>query len=146
MKRIESLWLSLHRGRLQMADEKTRAGLEKWLVRQGYANPYARLEDIAEEIGVSQLQLSYYFRVIIGTPFLTWRKRQRILEAKTLLLKYPEKSIASIGEAVGIPDKSNFRKQFVSVVKMTPAEYRKAQLHRFKNSQKPMTDESETDS
>lgn len=106
------------------ADEKTSKGLETWIQQKGHTVPHASMEDVAEEIGVSSLQLSYYFRVIVGQPFLSWRKEKRILDAEVLLIKYPEKSIASIGESVGIPDKSNFKKQFKSVTGMSPNEFR----------------------
>lgn len=124
MKNLKQIWLFWRTRRLQMADEKTRMGLEKWVKDEGYAKPNESLEEVAKEIGVSSLQLSYYFRVIVGKPFLTWRKEQRILGSETLLVMYPEKSIASIGEAVGIPDKSNFKKQFRSVAKMSPRKFR----------------------
>lgn len=114
--------------KLQLADARTKVGLEKWVKDRGYADPRSDMGAVAEQIGVSPLQLSYYFRVIVGKTFLAWRKEIRIREAQMLLVQYPEKSVASIGEAVGITDKSNFRRQFVEVTGMTPIAYRKMLL------------------
>lgn len=114
---------------LHVTDIKTCDGLEKWIRRNGHTDPDTCMEDVAEEIGVSPLQLSYYFRVVVGQPFLSWRKERRILDAQALLIKYPEKSISSIGEAVGIVDKSNFKKQFKSVTNMSPGEFRDKYLN-----------------
>lgn len=113
---------------LHPADARTQAGLEKWIEARGYADPRADMEAVADRIGVSSLQLSYYFRVIVGKNFLAWRKEIRIKEAQVLLVQYPERSVASIGEAVGITDKSNFRRQFVEETGMTPIAYRESLL------------------
>lgn len=113
---------------LQLADARTKAALEKWIDTRGYADSRADMGTVAEQLGVSSLQLSYYFRVIVGKTFLAWRKEIRIREAQELLIRYPERSVASIGEAVGITDKSNFRRQFVEVTGMTPIAYRESQL------------------
>lgn len=113
---------------LQLADARTKAGLEKWVEARGYADPRADMGDVAEQIGVSPLQLSYYFRMIVGKTFLAWRKEIRIREAQLLLIQYPDRSVASVGEAVGITDKSNFRRQFVEVTGMTPIAYREMLL------------------
>ena len=113
---------------LMLADAKTEIGLERWVAQRRYAVPDATLGDVAEEIGVSQVQLSFYFRVILGIRFSTWRKRIRIRDAKILLIQEPDKSLASIGEAVGIADKSDFRRQFREIVGMSPAEYREKLL------------------
>lgn len=125
MRNFKLMGLILRARKVQLEDKKTQAGIDRWIERRGHADPYACLEDVANELGVSPLQLSYYFRVVVGKPFLTWRKEVRILDAQALLLKYPEKSLASIGEAVGIMDKSNFRKQFREVSSISPSEFRK---------------------
>lgn len=115
-------------GILQPADIHTRAKLKKWVDERKYTEPNSDMLGVAEQIGISAPQLSYYFRVIVGKTFLTWRKEIRIREAEILLLQYPDKSIASIGESVGIADKSNFRRQFTEVTGMSPMAYREKLL------------------
>lgn len=110
---------------IRRADVRTELKLRQWVKNRKYVSNASDMAKVAEDIGVSALQLSYYFRVVIGKPFLSWRKEIRIQEAQSLLLLHPDKSISSIGEMVGINDKSNFRKQFLEVVGMTPADYRR---------------------
>lgn len=113
------------RKKLQIADAHTEICLEKWVGERKYTSPDSTLEDVAKDIGISSLQLAYYFRTVIGQSFQTWRKRLRIRDAQVLIAQNPEKSIASIGYSVGIMDKSNFRRQFLEETGMTPMEYRK---------------------
>lgn len=110
---------------LQIADARTEICLEKWVGERKYTNPDSTLEDVADDIGVSTLQLAYYFKIVLGQSFQTWRKKKRIRDAQVLIAQNPEKSIASIGYSVGIMDKSNFRRQFLEETGMTPIEYRK---------------------
>lgn len=107
------------------ADVKTKKGLAVWIRKRGYLDASASMEKVADEIGVSSAQLSYYFKTFIGKPFPTWRKEMRIQESLELLVKYPEMPIVRIGEHVGIPDKSNFKKQFREMMNLSPSEYRK---------------------
>lgn len=117
---------------LQIADAHTEICLEKWVGERKYTNPDCTLEDVAEDIGVSPLQLAYYFRIVLGQSFQTWRKYLRIRDAQVLIAQNPEKSIASIGYSVGITDKSNFRRQFLEVTGMTPMEYRREMMGTMK--------------
>lgn len=110
---------------LQIADAHTEIRLEKWVGERKYTNPDCTLEDVAEDIGVSPLQLAYYFRIVLRQSFQTWRKEKRIRDAQVLIAQNPEMSIAAIGYSVGITDKSNFRRQFLEVTGLTPMEYRK---------------------
>lgn len=69
-------------------------------------------------------ELSLFFRIQTGKNFLKWRKERRIEEAKKLLLEDRDIPTLIIGEAVGICDKSNFRRQFKEITGFTPAEWR----------------------
>lgn len=82
------------------------------------------MEQVADDIGVSQEQLSWFFRQYAGTSFLQWRKRLRIRDAKKLLSRKNPLPVTKVGEMVGIPDKSNFRNQFEAFTGMTPAQWR----------------------
>ena len=97
--------------------------VEKWIIDKRWNEDRSMLET-AGDIGVSQEQLSLYFRVVIGKAFLHWRKEIRIEEAKNLLLKDKSVPMLIIAESVGINDKSNFRRQFKEVTGYTPAEWR----------------------
>ena len=98
--------------------------IEQWIDRKRWLAD-ASLQQAADDAGVSKESISRYFRREFGKSFLQWRKEARINEAKTLLLKEKETPTAIIGEAVGINDKSNFRRQFRELVGMTPAQWRR---------------------
>lgn len=97
--------------------------IERWIESKDWLCD-ASLQDAADRAGVSKELFSGYFRKVLGKNFLQWRKWARIQEAKTLLLKEKEIPTALIGEAVGINDKSNFRRQFREETGMTPAQWR----------------------
>lgn len=61
---------------LQIADARTEICLEKWVGERKYTNPDSTLEDVADDIGVSTLQLAYYFKIVLGQSFQTWRKKK----------------------------------------------------------------------
>ena len=98
--------------------------IEQWIERKCWLKD-ASLQQAADEAGVPKESMSRYFRRVYGKGFLQWRKEARIGEAKVLLIKEKEIPTAIIGEAVGINDKSDFRRQFRDLVGMTPAQWRK---------------------
>lgn len=82
------------------------------------------MDEIAAELGLRKEQLSLYFRKHVGTSFIKWRRELRIKEAQRLLLEDKNTPTAVIGEAVGISDKSYFRRQFKEVTGVSPAIWR----------------------
>ena len=97
-------------------DTDTILKLDKWIREKRWAEDLT-MQDIADE-------LSLFFRIQTGKNFLKWRKERRIEEAKKLLLEDRDIPTLIIGEAVGICDKSNFRRQFKEITGCTPAEWR----------------------
>ena len=83
------------------------------------------MEEVAAELNISKAQLSHFFRVFYTMSFLRWRKEIRIEEARKLLLKNPGLSLDRLGYEVGIPDRSNMRRQFQEVTGKTPAQWLK---------------------
>ena len=57
-------------------------------------------------------------------------KELRIMEAQQLLLDYPELPVATVGQMVGIDDKTNFKRQFEQIVGMSPRAWREKHLRR----------------
>ena len=86
------------------------------------------MDAVADELGVSKEQLSFYFSNRIHRRFDTWRMELRIEEAKILLVDFPDVPASAVGAMVGIPDKSNFRRQFYEQTGFTPSEWRAACL------------------
>lgn len=103
---------------------RIRKAVDAWVCQKGYLKPLNNVEEIAQDIGIPPDQLSIFIRFHYDNTLLGWRKDLRIEDAKRLLLEYPELPLSTIGELVGIRDKSNFRKQFTETVKMSPQQWR----------------------
>ncbi|MBO7603385.1 MAG: helix-turn-helix transcriptional regulator [Bacteroidales bacterium] len=97
--------------------------LDKWIREKRWAEDLT-MQEIADDLQISREDLSLFFRIQTGKNFLKWRKERRIEEAKKLLLEDRDIPTLIIGEAVGICDKSNFRRQFKEITGCTPAEWR----------------------
>lgn len=109
--------------KIEFTDTDTIMKLDKWILEKRWAEDRS-MQEIADEMHISREKLSLLFRVRTGKCFLKWRKEQRIEEAKKLLLEDRTVPTLFIGEAVGIADKSNFRRQFKEITGCTPAEWR----------------------
>ena len=112
-------------------DSKIALSLSEWVENEGYCSSEDGLEEVALGIGISKEQLAYYFRTRVGVPFTRWRVELRIRKAKRLLVSCPRMSVKAVGEAVGMPDKSNFRKIFRLQTGFTPSEWRERHSRRI---------------
>ena len=101
-----------------------RRAVSAWVSENGYERPLPTVTDIAADIGVPEAQLNRFIRSWYDKGVLSWRKELRIEEAKRLLLSLPDVPVSEIGRLVGIEDKSNFRKQFTELVRMSPRAWR----------------------
>ena len=124
LPRIRSGWKTLQ----NKIDSRIRRALADWIAAGKHHEEYPSMDAVAEDLGVSKEQLSYFFTNRLRQRFRSWRKELRIEEAKSLLLSFPHLSASAIGAMVGIPDKSNFRKQFYELTGCTPSEWRAACL------------------
>lgn len=97
--------------------------LQLWVEAEGY-HETVPIGKIIETLDVTREELNSYCRQVLGMNFLSWKKRLRIDEARLLLVSRPEMSASAIGKEVGIFDKSDFRRQFRSIVGCSPVEYR----------------------
>lgn len=108
------------------SEEKRRlaiAAIGRWIKDRRWTED-ATLDEVAESLGIDKEYLSRIFRARFGKSFLQWRKHMRIDEAKRLLIKDSKIPTALVGEAVGINDKSNFKRQFRDLTGCTPAQWR----------------------
>lgn len=80
---------------------------------------------LAEQLELSQHQLSELINTEFQQGFSRYIRQQRIDEAKKLLIAEPNASVLSIGLAVGFNSQSNFYAAFRDIANMTPGQYRK---------------------
>lgn len=104
-------------------DPHTAVRIDRWTKEKGWTEDLCQ-EDVARKLNVRSEQLGLYFRTRTGKSFLRWRRELRVEEAKRLLMENRDMPTALVGEAVGIPDKSNFRRQFKEITGYTPAQWR----------------------
>jgi len=109
---------------------RTSLAVAKWTVGKGYLRPVADLSEVAEEIGSTPETLSEYFLRYRKKPFMKWRKEKRMEYARKLLVKNPGMSLSELGEASGVPDRSDFRRQFIEVFGLSPSELSCARARR----------------
>ena len=82
------------------------------------------MQKLADSIGVSKEQLSYFLSARLKVKYLQWRKELRIREAVRILKMHPGISLNDLGYRVGICDKSNFRREFFEVTGYYPSEWK----------------------
>ena len=96
-----------------------------WVAEKKYCRQDLSMSDVAEEFGVSEEALSFYFTNVAGERFSTIRKKLRLEEARRLICEDPSRKLSHVAHTVGIPDKCNFRKQFFSVYGIPPSEWQR---------------------
>lgn len=83
------------------------------------------IEEIANEVGISQSHFMKYFKNTMGTSFIDYLNEYRLTMASRLLVS-SDSSILAIAEEVGYDNLSYFNRTFKKRFAMTPREYRKA--------------------
>jgi len=91
-----------------------------------FADEELNLSSLADELGISPHQLSEILNSGIGKNFNTFVNEYRVKEAKQYLLEEPDRSILSIGVAVGFNSATTFNAVFGRMTGMTPGKYRKS--------------------
>lgn len=104
-------------------DSRITEGLERWIAEKGFCRLDSGIDSVAEAINVNTHALSYYCRNVLKIKYLSWRKELRISEACRIMRENPELSSADVGRRVGIPDRTNFRRQFFEITGMTPSDF-----------------------
>lgn len=80
---------------------------------------------LAEQLGLSQHQLSELINTEFQQGFSRYIRQLRIAEAKRLLLNDPSASVLSVGLSVGFSTQSNFYAAFRDITGLAPGQYRK---------------------
>lgn len=102
---------------------KTTLAVMRWTAGRGYLRPISAMSDVAADIGVTPEALSDHFLKVCRKPFSKWRKERRIAYAKRLLRRNPGLPLSEVAAAVGISDRSDFRRQFEEVCGVSPSQW-----------------------
>ena len=101
-----------------------RIELNNWVKRRGYLRMETSTDKIAEELGVTRLQLSAYFKYVHHTSFRSWRMALRLQYAQELIRNDKSLKISHLYGMVGFNDRSNFHNEFRKYTGMSPQTYR----------------------
>lgn len=82
------------------------------------------MEKLAKHVGISPRHFIRRFKKATGESPLSYLQQLRIETAKTILENQPDKTVASITQAVGYENTSTFCKLFKKLTDLSPREYR----------------------
>ena len=88
---------------------------------------------LATELGMSESRFSRFFRKATGNTFTDFVNRVRISRACQLLMD-TDQQITHICYEVGFNNVANFNRRFLEIRGMTPSEFRKHSLTRFRGA------------
>lgn len=88
---------------------------------------------LAAELGMSESRFSRFFRKATGNTFTDFVNRVRISRACQLLMD-TDQQITHICYEVGFNNVANFNRRFLEIKGMTPTEFRRQSLTRFKGA------------
>ncbi len=83
------------------------------------------LQQAADQAGLEKKYFSTYFRAKTGLCFSVYLTRQRIRQAKRMLLQR-DHSVTEVAFAVGYQDLTTFERAFKRCTEMTPRAFRSA--------------------
>lgn len=90
-----------------------------------YREDNINLTELANQIGISNHQLSEYLNQELKISFFQLIHRYRIKEAKERLISHPDETILSVAYHVGYQSKSSFNEIFKKETGQTPTDFRK---------------------
>jgi AraC-like DNA-binding protein len=92
---------------------------------QLYCNSELDLPMLANQLGLSNHQLSEMINTRLGKNFPRLIREYRVAAAQEMLLTEPAAAVLAVGLSVGFTSQSNFYAAFSEIVGMTPGRYRK---------------------
>ncbi len=91
-------------------------------------NPEYQIKELSDELFISERQLSRLIKKYYNMTFVERKNYLRTENAKNLLLT-TKLSIDEISEKLGYSDRNSFTFSFKKITGLSPAEYRKNNLH-----------------
>jgi AraC-like DNA-binding protein len=105
--------------------EQIEQAITHWESKKMYTEPGITIEQVSIQLKTNRTYLSNHMNTYRKVTFKEWINGLRIDEAKRLLQEHPSMPVSQIGVLVGIPDKSNFGRQFTRFCGMSPQTWRK---------------------
>ena len=106
--------------------KRLETALQAWVSEKRYRECCISREEVASQLNTTREFLSSYFKHVMKMDFNSWRTSLRVEDAKKVLLDRDDLPISLVGELVGFSDRSNFHRQFTTLVGCSPKKWRES--------------------
>lgn len=94
-------------------------------IEQSYANPLLNLSQMAQDFGMTENFLYYFFRTRMQKSFAQYLEDKRLEKAQTLIAENTKASLTVLAERCGYANTQTFRRAFKKRYGLTPSEFKR---------------------
>ena len=93
-------------------------------IEQSYANPLLNLSQMAQDFGMTENFLYYFFRTRMQKSFAQYLEDKRLEKAQALIAENTKESLSALAEHCGYANTQTFRRAFKKRYGLTPSEFK----------------------
>lgn len=93
-------------------------------IEQSYANPLLNLSQMAQDFGMTENFLYYFFRTRMQKSFAQYLEDKRLEKAQALIAENTKESLSTLAEHCGYANTQTFRRAFKKRYGLTPSEFK----------------------
>ena len=94
-------------------------------IEQSYANPLLNLSQMAQDFGMTENFLYYFFRTRMQKSFAQYLEDKRLEKAQALIAENTKESLSALAERCGYANTQTFRRAFKKRYGLTPSEFKR---------------------
>ncbi len=94
-------------------------------IEQSYANPLLNLSQMAQDFGMTENFLYYFFRTRMQKSFAQYLEDKRLEKARALIAENTKESLSALAEHCGYANTQTFRRAFKKRYGLTPSEFKR---------------------
>lgn len=94
-------------------------------IEQSYANPLLNLSQMAQDFGMTENFLYYFFRTRMQKSFAQYLEDKRLEKAQALIAENTKESLSALAEHCGYANTQTFRRAFKKRYGLTPSEFKR---------------------
>lgn len=94
-------------------------------IEQSYANPLLNLSQMAQDFGMTENFLYYFFRTRMQKSFAQYLEDKRLEKAQALITEDTKASLTVLAERCGYANTQTFRRAFKKRYGLTPSEFKR---------------------
>ena len=94
-------------------------------IEQSYANPLLNLSQMAQDFGMTENFLYYFFRTRMQKSFAQYLEDKRLEKAQALITEDTKASLTVLAERCGYANIQTFRRAFKKRYGLTPSEFKR---------------------